>query len=191
MNLAAAQAETGQLLEAAGSYRRFVAEPGGAPAVLVSQAEEALAEVETRLARVTIAVDGLEDEDEVWLDEQVLGHGSLGVALPVDPGAHVVTVARSGAPIGEARFEVDEGQEERVEVAATTRPAPEPDNPLVAPAPEVDGEEGSAIWSSPWLWTGIGIVVVAAILVPILVVSANASGSPHMGTLGAGSLLFQ
>jgi hypothetical protein len=190
LNLASAQAETGQLIHAAESYRRFIAEAGGDQAELAASAEEALADVEARLARVTISIEGLEANDEVWLDEQVIGHGSLGIDLPVNPGEHVVTVARAGAAVGEQSFTVGEGESREVAVAASSSPAEDAVDPIALPDPEMDDGEGSSIWSSPWLWVGVGLAVAAAVLIPILVVSSS-TDAPHMGSLGSGSLAFQ
>jgi hypothetical protein len=190
LNLASAQAETGQLVLAAESYRRFVAEAGADQSELARSAEDALADVEARLARVTISVEGLEADDELWLDEQVIGHGSLGIPLPLNPGDHVVTVARGGAAVGERSFTIGEGRSEDVTLELHASPANAAVDPIVAPDPEVDDDGEGSIWSSPWLWAGVGFAVAAAVLIPILVVSSSSS-EPHMGSLGSGSLAFQ
>jgi hypothetical protein len=53
------------------------------------------------------------------------------------------------------------------------------------------GEDGiESLWSSPWLWLGVGAVVLAAILIPVIV-AVGSSNSPHAGTLGAGTLTFE
>jgi hypothetical protein len=185
LNLAGAQTQTHQLVRSAESYRRFIAEAGPGEASLLPSAEEALARVEARLARATIEVERLEDGDEVWLDDEVIGHGSLGVPLPVDPGEHVVTVARSGSPAAEARFSVEEGAATTVNVRLEA--------PVVShlDAATDSGEDGiESLWSSPWLWLGVGAVVLAAILIPVIV-AVGSSNSPHAGTLGAGTLTFE
>jgi len=188
LNLAGAQAETGQLVQAAESYRRFVASAGPRERRLVSSAEEALADVESRLGRATIHIDNLEDEDEVWLDDEVIGHGSLGIALPINPGDHVVTIARGGAPAGESSFTVSEGEATEVRVTAEVTAAA-PVDPMVAPDRETD--DGGGILSSPWLWIGLGLVVAAAIVIPIVIVSSGSETEPYMGNLGVGTLTFE
>ncbi len=192
LNLASAQAETGQLVQAAESYRRFIADAGPRETRLRSSAEDALADIEGRLARVTISVEGLEGDDEIWLDEQIIGHGSLGIGLPVSPGDHVVTVARAGAAVAERRFSVGEGASGEVVLDASEQPQvePAPVDPIAAPGPSVDEDDGGTIWSSPWLWVGIGAAVLAAVLIPIAI-TASSGASPHMGSLGTGSLSFQ
>jgi hypothetical protein len=82
---------------------------------------------------------------------------------------------------------VGEGEATTVDVQVENAPAVS----LVEVASEPSDEEGGSIWSSPWLWAGAGAVVLAAILIPIFVAVGTAQESPHMGTLGAGTLTFE
>jgi tetratricopeptide (TPR) repeat protein len=190
LNLAGAQAETGRLVAARASYRRFLDQAGARERPLVASAEEALADVDRRIARVTIEAPGLVDEDEVWLDDDVVGHASLGVPLPVDPGDHVITVARGGAAAGEASFTVAEGEATEVRVAVTEREEPAAVAILPSATETADRDDDGSIWASPWLWIAVGVVVVAAVAIPVGIAASSSPAEPYRGNLGAGSLSF-
>jgi hypothetical protein len=188
LNLAGAQAETGLLIQATESYRRFIANAGPRERGLVPSAEEALRDAESRLAHVVVSISGLEGDDEVWLGEQVIGHASLGIPLPLNPGDHTITIARAGAPAGESDFSTAEGETVEVHVTAELAAGAAPGLALMPDAPPE--EEGGSILSSPWLWTGIGVVALAAVIIAI-VFATSGTNPPHMGNLGAGTLTFE
>lgn len=204
LNLAGAQVETGQLVSGAESYRRFLAEATeGRAAAYRDQAQSALDALDARLARVTVEVEGLAANDEVRLDGDALPHGSLGQAVPVDPGEHAVAVARSGGTIAEERFTLREGQERRVslEVPAVAVPSvaessasePSSDEALSVFGRREDGDgEDGGVLASPWFWTGVGAVVIGAAVVVILVATADGGQEdPFQGNLGVGQVMFE
>jgi len=55
-----------------------------------------------------------------------------------------------------------------------------------------DGEEadGSSVIRSPWLWTGVGLAVVGAVLAGVLV-AGSGGASPYQGNIGSGGLRFR
>jgi hypothetical protein len=181
LNLAGALAETGKLVEAAEAYRRFVLEADGRAAEQVPAAQEAIASLEQRIARVTLVVENLGRNDRVLLDDVPLASAALGTDLPVDPGAHVLRVERGDREIGRTDFEVTEGQR-RVE----------PIRLRVAPPAEDeerdggDGESGGSVFSSPWFWVITGVVVVGA-GVGIGVAAASNGLDPFRGNIPPGA----
>lgn len=180
LNLAAAQAESGRLVEASESYRRFLHD--------VTQgrhsraAEQALAGLEPRIPHLDITIAGLTDDHVIRLDGDELSHAALGSALPVDPGRHELMVV---APDGDATHEtvsVGEGDRASVRLRAPMVRLP------VAPPPNDDDDEGGI---SPWVWVGAGAAAVTAAVVLIVVTTGGSGGSPprgdpFTGTLGPG-----
>lgn len=191
LNLAGAQAQTGQLVDAAASYRRFLEIARGRDARHRTDAEAALRALEARIPRVTLQVDGLAPGDELRIDDQPIGADALAAPLPLDPGAHVATVTRDDAEAARTRFELREGEQRAV--ALVVRDAtPEPAAMVITPDASVPdtppGDDGSV-----WIWVGVGIGVAVAAAVGIGVgVAASSSGEPtyYMGNLGDGMIRF-
>ncbi|RLB50170.1 MAG: hypothetical protein DRJ42_19425 [Deltaproteobacteria bacterium] len=194
VNVADAQAATGQLMAAIASYERFLERARRRDARLVPGAQEALAEVRARLPRVVIRVEGLRGGDEVWLDDGILDHGDLDTPRAIDPGDHTVTIARGGASAAEESFHVAEGGDSEVLVDANPRERAAPD-PRLAPDPgpgEPADDGGGSVLTSPWLWIGVGLVVAAAIVIPVAATSGGSTpAETYTGSLGAGVLTFR
>ena len=98
LNLAGAQVQTGHLIAGTENYRRFLREATSGPAASHrGEAEQALGQAEARIAHLHIAIEGLVPGDVVLLDGEHVPAAALGADLPVDPGAHVVSVSRGGS----------------------------------------------------------------------------------------------
>lgn len=183
LNLAGAQVETGSLVEGAESYRRFIREADGRAAEQIPAAQEALAAVEPRIARVRLEITHLAHRDVVQLDDARLSEAVLGAELPVNPGEHVVRVTRSDVELGHESFHVDEG-ERRLEPVRILLP--------VAPIEPLEGEPGAgnggggSILVSPWFWVIVGVVVVGA-GVGIGVALASSGEDPFSGNIPPGA----
>ncbi len=196
VNVADAQAATDQLMAAIASYERFLERARRRDARLVPGAQEALAEVRARLPRVVIRVEGLRGGDEVWLDDGILDHGELDTPRAIDPGDHTVTIARGGASAAEESFQVTEGGDSEVLVDANPRGHAAPDprlapDPAPTPGESVD-DGGGSVLTSPWLWIGVGLVVAAAIVIPVAATSGGSTpAETYTGSLGAGVLTFR
>ncbi|WP_437317050.1 tetratricopeptide repeat protein [Sorangium sp. So ce385] len=87
----------------------------------------------------------------VTRDGLVLGEASIGVALPVDPGEHVVSTRAPGGPVWEQRIAIAEREKKQIALEvkrATGAVAPAPPSPggeaAAAPAPSPGGEEVSS-----------------------------------------------
>ncbi|MBX3271691.1 MAG: hypothetical protein KF729_15600 [Sandaracinaceae bacterium] len=185
MNLATAQAELGLLVEAIESYRRFLSEMTPREARHRRQVEQAIAELEPRVAHVDLTIPRLEPGDVVRLDGRALPSAALEVALPMSPGAHRLLVERDGAQIGAVDLVLVEGERRGVEVALR---APAPQTALEAtPAPVASGGDDTA------LFVGLGVgaaVALAAIVAVVLAVVLGAPPDPYVGNLGPGRVTF-
>jgi hypothetical protein len=102
-------------------------------------ARERANELEARLSRLTVTAALLHDGLVVELDGSVLGEGTLGTALPIDPGSHVLKAVAPGKREWSQQFEVAAepgAQEIQVpvldDVPAAPAPKAEP-KPVVAP----------------------------------------------------------
>lgn len=150
-NLAAVLVDTARFAEARELYA-IVADDPRAPADVRRTAGERARELEGRLARLTVTLEGEPEGVEVHLDGDVLS--GPGPHL-VDPGRHVLVASRDGARVFRRDLSLGEGEQQEVTVLTTlpdvTAPA-EP--PAGAPASgDVTGE-----W---WLWTLVGLAVAA------------------------------
>lgn len=75
---------------------------------------------------------------EVKRDGYKLGEAALGIALPVDPGEHVVSIQVPGGPVREQRITLAEGETKEISLAVNPAPAPTldvPESPVTSPTP--------------------------------------------------------
>ncbi|MBI2894836.1 MAG: hypothetical protein HYY06_14875 [Deltaproteobacteria bacterium] len=111
-NLAVALEHIGKLVEASEQLRLAAREaPERDPAR--RPAEQLLASIGPRIGRLTVYVEADLAGAEVLLDGRPLAAALFGVATPVDPGVHVVTVRR-GAAERSREVEISEGGEARL-----------------------------------------------------------------------------
>lgn len=122
INLAAAQAQTDQLVEARRGYREILGMAGVDPR-LRQEAERALEELDRDIPRVRITIAGLEPGDRVTLDGAPLAREALDGDLSVDPGPHVVVVTQGDAIIARAELTAERGRTIAVPMTITDRPA--------------------------------------------------------------------
>lgn len=197
LNLAGAQIQTGQLVEGAASYRRFLEIATGRDAAHRGEAQSALTSVEPRIPHATITVDGLADGDEIRLDGNVLMRTMLGTSAALDPGAHEVGVTRAGRSIASQRFQLAEGLNAEISLsvtqaiaspteaaqAATTGPMDE------AIAVPVQQSDDTGIWIA--VGVSIGVAVVVAVVVGVVLATQSPGTSPpYQGNLGDGVVHF-
>lgn len=119
-NLATAQAHTGNLVESAESYRRFLRRCASEEMPdLRSDAHALLAEVSPRVGRLTLRIHDLHPAtDTLTLDGVELAPAVLGGAIPVNPGTRHLTVVREGeGQILEHTLEMSEGQSTTLELS--------------------------------------------------------------------------
>jgi hypothetical protein len=198
-NLAGAQAQTGDLVEAAESYREYLGRRSEASASNVAEAERLLADLEARTPTLELRIDDLRGEDEVLLDGSALNRLLLGQPMPLSPGEHRVSVVRGGAEIASETLAAAEGARLAVTLAAPPlEPIAEPDVPELdppppaipapAPTPATDLSPSAAATTLPpedtsgsvierwWFWTIVGVVIVGAVVIGV--VFATRGGTP-------------
>ncbi|MDQ3038093.1 MAG: tetratricopeptide repeat protein [Myxococcota bacterium] len=191
LNLAGAQAQTGRLVDAAASYRRFLEIARGRDARHRGDAETALRAVEARIPQVTLELEGLAAGDDVRIDDAPITADALAAAIALDPGSHVVVVTRGDQEAARAPFELEPGEQRTLAVIVRdTRPAETPVVAALAPAAPIEDDAPSDD-GSVWIWVGVGIGVAVAAAVGIGV-AASSSGEPtyYMGNLGDGMVRF-
>lgn len=200
LNLAGAQVQTGQLVEGAASYRRFLElATDGRDAAHRSEAESALHAAEARIAHVTIEIEGLDDADEVRLDDAQLTRSALGTSLALNPGAHDARVLRDGRAIATQRFQLAEGQstELGLTVATVSAPvdvapvdaSPPMDQAIAMPVAEPPPSDESGVWIA--VGVSVGVAIAIGVVVAVLVATQDQSvAPPYMGNLGAGVVRF-
>jgi hypothetical protein len=106
----------------------------------VKFAHDHAAALEKRIPKITVKLEPgtPADTTKVYRDDVELGAASLGVALPVDPGAHVIKTANANGEEKKFPITVSEGTSTDVVVSAVPVPvaAPTPaPTPTPAPAP--------------------------------------------------------
>jgi hypothetical protein len=206
LNLAGAQVQLGQLVAASESYQRLIREAGrnARERRLREQAEEALEALTPRIAHLTLRIDALAASDEVRIDGETVAHAIVGVATPVDPGAHRVAVRRGEREVGRASTSLGEGERGELTVIVPSiddEPvatgfddseghAEVPDAALEASTETTEGGGGEDIAASPILWTIVGVVVVGGVVAAVVATQVPTSPSYYMGNLGDGQIRF-
>ena len=195
LNLAGAQVQSGQLVRGAESYRRFVAEARrGREARYRPQAQQALAEVEARIAHVVVRVTGLTDSDVVTLDGEELSQAALGVDLPLDPGTRTFVVRRGGSERVREVVTLAEGERREIALDASVdlRVARE-DASRSAPEAALRADAGASGGDDTALWIGIGVAIGVVVLTGIAVgiaLGVDAANAPYSGNFGPGSIEY-
>ena len=198
MNLATAEENSGELVDAAEHYRQYLerAEDGDANEGTVRQA---LAALEPRVPKLRLLVSDMLPGDQVQVDGVQMSREMLQGPIPVNPGTHEITVLRDGTNIATLTIQAREGQTiERAltlpePVAAVTElPLESVIPPVTLPAEETQAEsaplasdpDSGSLFETWWFWTIVGVVVVGG---TIAVLTTTASESdPVMGN-GFGS----
>ncbi len=191
LNLAGAQAQTGELVGSATSYRRFLEIATGRDARHRTEATRALARVEARTPHVELEMVALRADDEVMLDDRVLTREELTTPIAIDPGPHQVTVHRDGRQVASEAVSAAEGARTRVRVEVrelrVVRAAPVRDEvPAAATTDTGGGDDGLAIG----LGVGLGAAVVVAIVIGVVVGTSQGSGATYVGNVGDGVIRF-
>lgn len=134
-NLANCREQLGQVATAWQRFREAKDRlPQGDERIAVT--EQRLAALEPRLPKLTLVRGSSAAQGTVKRDGVELGDGSFGLALPVDPGKHLIVVQVPGR--AERRYEVElaEGEHERLVVESGALEAPaggEPGAPALPP----------------------------------------------------------
>lgn len=179
-NLASALAQLGRLIESAELLRLVVRDPA-VDAAIRDPAQQLLAQIEPRIGSLTVRVHGDTEGVILHLGDRMLGQGELVQAISVDPGLHVVFAEKNGERVAAEEVRVGGDAPLKAEVTFDLRekePPPPPVDlrvkqlPSEHTSPEPRDDDDSA-WSSPWLWTGAGAVIVAGVVVAVLVATGG------------------
>lgn len=130
-HIAACEEKLGQLVLALADYEsaEALARQQGNAEVLAAIAEP-MAKLKARVPTLTITAP---PNAAVMLDEKRLAPGALGVALPIDPGAHRVDARAPGKPAYGATVRVKERDAVALEVKFADGAPPPPEPPKTEP----------------------------------------------------------
>jgi hypothetical protein len=157
LHIAECQAAMGRLVESAETYRTLVRTPlpTGSPAAFTQAQQQGSAEltqVEPRIPTLKLHVKPDAAQNlSVQIDGQSMSSALVGVARPINPGAHTVTVSSPGYGKAEQQVTVKEKEQKDLTLtlqssgvvygpaptnpAATTSRPPPPQATPIAPAP--------------------------------------------------------
>jgi hypothetical protein len=125
--------------------------------LLLAVAEQHLAALDKRLPRLTIVLaHDTPPDTAVSRDGTALGSVSLGVALPANPGKHVVVASVAGHADRTFEVELAEGAQQSIEVA--------PGDALAPPAPQVVAAP-AVLTPPPSSWTARKSVALSLVVV--------------------------
>jgi hypothetical protein len=201
INLAAAEVHTGRLKEAAGDYRRILqGTPSTETVPFRKAASDVLPSLEARIPRIRLHTSGLTATDVVEIDGDQVPSGQIEEPHLVDPGAHVVVIARSGVERVRVSFSVAEGESHEISVPAPPNPvnlnAPEILPPFV-PGADLETSRSSpsasrgrrSFWRSPWFWTAVAAGLAGGTVATVLVIRNR--DQAFSGNLSPGSYTVQ
>jgi hypothetical protein len=162
-SLGIAQRNTGRMVEALENLRAFLAEPSVPATQPYEQpAREAIADLERRVARITMKVEppGVADL-ALRLDGVAVSAAAIGVARPIDPGVHEVIATAPGRREARVRVTVAEGGHETVALTLVPAAAGDAraDHPPQRPADERSVVLPAALIIGGGAALGVGITV--------------------------------
>jgi hypothetical protein len=171
-NLAAAQGQTGRLVEAAENYRRFLRETAdGRFADLRTTATEQLELLDRQIAQLTLEVANLEPGDVIAIDDVEFPQVALRGAIPINPGPHLARVQRGTKVMATRSLALAAGGTQAVRIELPVKPvdlelhgADEPPGATTPRPRPAHTEPGSRHeWlRSPWLWSGVAVAIAAS-----------------------------
>lgn len=177
-NYASALVKLERLVEASRALRGVIADPSASSEV-VEAARALLETVEPRIGQLTVRLRGDTANVVVMLDDEALPEGSVGIAVPVDPGERVVRVTRDGLPIARRVVNVLEGAP-LYSLTIDVVPLPT-DVASAAPAGTGNGDAGLTAndrsetdGGTPWGWIiGGSVLAVGAVVVGVLLATPS------------------
>lgn len=134
LNIGTALHRLGRYPEAAIAYEQYLRDPAVNPD-RIADVRRALADVEGRVARVTVGAS--DPEARVWVDGAALTGFAMGGTLRLSPGEHVIAAGREG-PMASERVRVAAGEARSVFLKLAASPALPPPAPVpivVIPGP--------------------------------------------------------
>jgi hypothetical protein len=196
-NLANAWVELGRLVEASEVLKQIEKDSTAKPQVK-KNARSLLLQLEPRIGTLVVSVEAHRAPKEVLVNDRPLPEAAIGVPTPIDPGSVVVTVMDGQNVLWTKRIDVAPGGEQRVTIELPKTQASEPASVVVpvVPTPRETAERAStepparrtaptdsdesdrAFYEEPWVWVGVGVVVVAGVLTGVLLaISSDDDGT--------------
>jgi hypothetical protein len=126
LNIGGALIASGRLLDGAEAYRQYLRDAPAEEAELRANTETALAALEERIPHARVHITHLAPDDDVSIDGAVIAHAAMQSPVALDPGRHVIVVAREHREAARRRFELIERREETIaiDLAAPTAGRP-------------------------------------------------------------------
>jgi hypothetical protein len=195
-NYASALVELGKLVEASELLRKVKSDPN-ASEELRRQGEAKLAQIQPRIAYLTVEVENDPGTSKVELGDSEWPRAALGVASPVDPGTYKVRCVVNGVEQASQEFTIAEGERRSLtlSLSAPQPPKPQGTSPVLDPNPGLsrpDETPGARrpLYKNWMLWAGVGVVVAGGVVTAVLL-SGRSKGKedePVMGNTGPGVL---
>ncbi len=179
-NLAVALVELGHVVDAS-EYVQAVLDDAEAPRDVQRLATQLKGTIDARIGHLTVTLIQSRGTASILLDGSSLDDDQIGVAVPVDPGDHVVTAEQGGNVLERQQTSVSAGQSQDVMLDPTTwasGAALDAELYDEAPAEEDDGGGGS-ILGKWWFWTVVGVVVIGGAIA--IGVAASSTEGPLEG----------
>ncbi len=194
-NLAAAQLNTGRLVEANESYRQFLRESAdGRYAEFREEASGIISSLEARIPYARIRILGIAPDDELTLDQSAFPQAGLNESLPLNPGPHTLQISRGGRVLSAKQFTLDEGDSTTIDLKVDAAIAARSRGPSTADPMWVSEDaapqkrkRGGSVLRSPWFWGAVAVIAGGA--GGYLLVRDRVS-EPTAGTLGRGTIEF-
>ena len=198
-NLALAHAKLGQSVRALEELRDLLAQPALEPTVrdaaVALQREEGAA-----VGWLTVTVHGECGACRVLLNDGVLAPTSIGVANPVNPGQHSLSLMSGEIELDSADLTIargarldarlDASQQPRLagapfEPQAASQPQPAPAGAqlsaahaaALAPAGQPARDSSGSLFASPWFWGGVGVLAAGAVTLGFALASGGTEAS--------------
>jgi hypothetical protein len=199
-NLAAALGQLNKPVEASELLQRTLRD-ASAEGEVKAQAEQLLAQLTPRIARLTLHVQPDAGGLELMLDGRTLAAAQIGVALPLDPGLHRARLVRAQEELEAREIELSPGQSgslvlhsplspARVAAAAVAPSAPP--SRLQAADRRKDEEPSARNRRKTWLWVGVAggaAVVIGAVVAGVLLAQrGDHAAAPYQGDFEPGSV---
>jgi hypothetical protein len=179
VNLAECEEHTGALASSWEHWRQALDQlPAADDRVAIAQ--QHVAALEPRLPRLALELaPGVPSDTRVQRDAVELGGASLGVAIPVDPGDHVLTIVAANHEPGKKTVHIGEGQTLKVVVepgALMAAPSPV----VGASAPAAPADESNRLRTAGWVMGGVGVAgFVGAAITGVLVVNDKSAADQN------------
>lgn len=186
INLAACEEKTLKLADALGHWveARGRAQTEGNSAIQ-EEAEKKAKALEARIPKLTVVLAGATPDAEVVRDGVALGAASMGVPLPVNPGAHSLVVRAKGHEDTTENVTIAEGESKRValKLGVAKKEA------AVAPLPDDKGATSGK--TSPLVYVGFGTAIAGVAVGSIFGVMTLGKGSDAKDACPSGACTSQ